>query len=254
MVRVYLAGPLFSPQERGAVEAVDAAVRSLGHEAFVPHRELPVAPRGDADEARRSFRFLLDGVERCDAVLAVLDGPDADPGTCVELGYAHALRRPILGLRSDARTADGQQGVNVMAFGACKDVARVPAWTTHALTPLLEPFLQNVRIFAGTLVRDAVPKLLEAEGRALRFRHVNPNEYPGVLKHKIVETARRLEAAEFGLEQEEIADVLELLETLINLRAYDRESLRSIKEGKWRKRGGYERGFLVDEEPQAPSA
>jgi len=42
---------------------------------------------------------------------------------------------------------------------------------------------------------------------------------------------------------------LELLETLINLRRYDKESLRSIKEGKWRKRGGFAKGYLLDEEP-----
>jgi len=79
------------------------------------------------------------------------------------------------------------------------------------LQPILQPFLHGVRVFAGTLVRDAVPKLLESEGRALKFRNVAASEYPTVLKRKLVETVQRLETTEFGVEQEEIADVLELL-------------------------------------------
>jgi nucleoside 2-deoxyribosyltransferase len=254
VARVYVAGPLFSPQERGVLESLDQAVRGLGHESFLPHRELPVAPFPADEDARRAFGFLLKGLESCDAVVAVLDGADADPGTCVELGYAHALRRPVLGLRSDVRQANERGGLNLMAFGACQTIARVDAWAPDRLQAVLQPFLARVRVFAGTLVRDAVPKILKDEGRELRFRNVSPNEYPAVLKRKLAETARRLEETEFGVEQEEIADVLELLETLINLRNYDRESLRSIKEGKWRKRGGFERGFLLDEEPKLSSA
>lgn len=252
MVRVYLAGPIFTPQDRGVMESVEAAAHALGHETYVPHRRLPVGA-APSNPGREPFAELLKGLESCDAVVAVLDGRDVDPGTCVELGYALAQGRAILGLRSDARRGDERDGINLMAFGACHEVVAVPTWSPDVLRPILQPFLSRARVFAGTLVRDAVPKLLEAEGRALRFRPVNPEEYPSVLKRKVVETARRLEASDFGVEQEEIADLLELLETLINLRRYDTESLRSIKEGKWRKRGGYERGFLLDEEPPVSS-
>ncbi len=254
MARVYLAGPLFTPQDRGVLETLDATIRGLGHETFLPYRELAVGAAASPEEARRAFKFLLDGLESCDCVVALLDGPDVDPGTCLELGYAHALRRPVLGLRSDTRSANERDGLNLMAFGACRTLTRVDAWTPDALRPLLTSFLADVRVFAGTLVRDAVPKLLKDEGRPLKFRAVSTGEYPAVLKRKLVESTRRLEEAEFGVEQEEIADVLELLETLINLRNYDKESLRAIKEGKWRKRGGFERGYLLEEEPKMSSA
>lgn len=39
----------------------------------------------------------------CDAVLAVLDGPDVDSGTAAEIGYAAALGTPVVGLRTDIR-------------------------------------------------------------------------------------------------------------------------------------------------------
>ena len=42
-------------------------------------------------------------------VLAVLDGNDVDSGTAAEIGYAAALKRPIVGLRDDLRvTGDNE--------------------------------------------------------------------------------------------------------------------------------------------------
>jgi nucleoside 2-deoxyribosyltransferase len=41
-----------------------------------------------------------------DAVLAVLDGPDADSGTAAEIGWAAARGTPVVGWRSDFRLAD----------------------------------------------------------------------------------------------------------------------------------------------------
>jgi len=40
------------------------------------------------------------------AVLALLDGPDADSGTAAEVGWAAAHRLPVVGWRSDLRLAD----------------------------------------------------------------------------------------------------------------------------------------------------
>jgi nucleoside 2-deoxyribosyltransferase len=43
-------------------------------------------------------------------VLAVLDGYDVDSGTAAEIGYAAALGRPVVGLRSDLRiTGDNEE-------------------------------------------------------------------------------------------------------------------------------------------------
>ncbi len=42
-------------------------------------------------------------IDRCDGVLAVLDGPDVDSGTAAEIGYAGARGKPVVGLRTDLR-------------------------------------------------------------------------------------------------------------------------------------------------------
>jgi nucleoside 2-deoxyribosyltransferase len=54
---------------------------------------------------------LLDAAR---GVLAVLDGPDVDSGTAAEIGYAAALRLPIVGIRMDSRRT-GEAGAVVNA-------------------------------------------------------------------------------------------------------------------------------------------
>jgi nucleoside 2-deoxyribosyltransferase len=48
---------------------------------------------------RRNAEMIRD----CAALLAVLDGADVDSGTAAEIGYAAALARPVVGLRTDTR-------------------------------------------------------------------------------------------------------------------------------------------------------
>jgi predicted house-cleaning noncanonical NTP pyrophosphatase (MazG superfamily) len=237
VARVLLVGPQHTDPERTVLSQVGKMVEAAGHQAVTP--TFAASPN------------LLGGVrtvvQGCDACIAVLDGSPLDASNAWLLGYAHAMRRPVLGLRSDLRAEE--HAVPPQLKAALTDLVKVRTFNDPDLQEKLAAFLSGVRIFAGALVRDAVPKLLKDQGQDLAFRQVTESEYPHVLKRKLVETAQRLEETEFGLEQEEIADVLELLETLINIRKYDRESLRSIKEGKWRKRGGFQKGYLVDEEP-----
>jgi nucleoside 2-deoxyribosyltransferase len=42
-------------------------------------------------------------IRECGAVLAVLDDCDLDSGTCAEVGFAAALPRPVVGVRTDRR-------------------------------------------------------------------------------------------------------------------------------------------------------
>jgi nucleoside 2-deoxyribosyltransferase len=42
-------------------------------------------------------------IEECGGVLAVVDGSDVDSGTAAEIGYAAAVQKPVIGLRTDFR-------------------------------------------------------------------------------------------------------------------------------------------------------
>jgi nucleoside 2-deoxyribosyltransferase len=49
-------------------------------------------------------------LDECDAVLAVLDGPDVDSGTASEIGYAAAKGKVVLGYRNDFRLSADNEG------------------------------------------------------------------------------------------------------------------------------------------------
>ncbi len=99
-MRVYFAGPLFTQAERAWNRRVADSLRRLGHEVFLPQDEVQSLTTLQADSV---FRVDLDGVRSADALVAILDGADADSGTCFECGVAYALGLPIVVVRSDFR-------------------------------------------------------------------------------------------------------------------------------------------------------
>lgn len=52
-------------------------------------------------------------IRRCAGVLAMLDGADVDSGTAAEIGFASALGRPIVGVRTDLRQAGDNEATLV---------------------------------------------------------------------------------------------------------------------------------------------
>ncbi len=98
-MRIYLAGPLFSMAERAWNLSLCEGLEKLGHDVFLPQRDSP-------QEDLPAHIFVSDriGVENCQAVVAVMDGADADSGTCWECGYAYGLRKPVVLVRTDFRT------------------------------------------------------------------------------------------------------------------------------------------------------
>lgn len=93
-VKLYLAGPdVFRPDaEAWATAARDTCYRH-GHRALLPLDEAGTT-------AAEIFRGNLQRLNEADAVLANLNpfrGHEPDSGTCVEVGYALALGKPVLG-------------------------------------------------------------------------------------------------------------------------------------------------------------
>src|SRR5262249_32839570 len=60
-------------------------------------------PRGIS--AQQIFRQDVTGIDWSEAVVACMDGPDPDSGTCWECGYAYG-KKPILLYRTDFRAID----------------------------------------------------------------------------------------------------------------------------------------------------
>lgn len=110
---VYVAGPLFDEGERWFIEKVDGLVRDLGFDTFLPHRDNP--PKTEHN-VRSIFDNDKGGIDRCQVVVANLNGIMTDDGTAWELGYAFANGKYIIGLHTDwrARFPNANEVVNLM--------------------------------------------------------------------------------------------------------------------------------------------
>jgi nucleoside 2-deoxyribosyltransferase len=141
MPSLYYAAPLFSGAERAwnAANAVALRARFPAAELLVPQEFCAVFDQhpGKPDFAG-IYASCLANLMRADAVLAVLDGPDADSGTCFEVGYAAALGVPVVGLRTDWRPAEDGGG-NCMLTRSCASICRDLDQAAAALARFLEP-------------------------------------------------------------------------------------------------------------------
>jgi len=116
MHRIYMAGPLFTTAERRFnLQLAGELRRLLPAFDFVLPQERAVAFLPDLSAV---VTDCLAQVRGADGLLACLDGPDADSGTCVEVGYALALAKPVLGYRTDFRGSE-IEGVNSMVRYGC---------------------------------------------------------------------------------------------------------------------------------------
>ena len=129
-LRVYLAGPLFTLAERDFNRQLIAGIqqKASGVEFIVPQNadEDP----GLKDCHAKLFRFCIGSVDEADALVCILDGADADSGTCIEMGYAYARGKPMIGIRTDFRGSE-DQCVNLMVAGVCAEIISAPSFGTN---------------------------------------------------------------------------------------------------------------------------
>ena len=131
-MRIYFAGPLFTPYERDFIDKCAAKMRAAGMEVFVPH-EIPLP-----DPVTPEFIFKIDSeqVLKADAVLALLDGPMVDDGTASEIGIfwaamqSDSTKKGIVGLVTDTRVISDRnmidgKGINLFVRGCVEDVGEV---------------------------------------------------------------------------------------------------------------------------------
>jgi nucleoside 2-deoxyribosyltransferase len=125
---VYLAGPsgFTEPGRRWHAEVLRPAVEGAGFTALDPWEvgaglfehalTLDDGPERLAALAlanREAARRNVDLIRQAAAVLALLDGVDVDSGTAAEIGYAAALRTPVVGLRTDQRVTGDNAATTV---------------------------------------------------------------------------------------------------------------------------------------------
>jgi nucleoside 2-deoxyribosyltransferase len=134
-MRLYIAGPLFSPYHRAYHADNVARLREAGHECFVPQEQEHNAHQSKSIPAQ-VFQVDLSGVRWANALIALLDDPDVSSGTACEMGIFYELARHdsekkgILGILTDQRprrrsTSDVGESLNFFTLGCAEKIGRV---------------------------------------------------------------------------------------------------------------------------------
>src|SRR5436190_2759525 len=118
---IYIAGPLFSIAEQEFNVRLEHFLKAhLPNVNIILPQIYAKTISGSKDFVPKVFSYCLEKIHESDIVVAILDGADADSGTCIELGYAYALNKYIIGVRTDFRNSE-DQGVNLMVSKVCAD-------------------------------------------------------------------------------------------------------------------------------------
>lgn len=102
-MQIFLAAPLFSESEREFNSRIAKKLRESGLEVWFA-QESPFIQEGTYEEKKRIYEGDISALTASDVVVAVLDGIEVDAGVAYEIGYAKALGKPIIGLKTDYRT------------------------------------------------------------------------------------------------------------------------------------------------------
>jgi len=121
MPYAYIAGPLFDEGERWWIEKVDATVVDAGYATFLPHRDNPPKTADNVGEIYRNDRA---GIDRCDLMIASLNGLTTDDGTAWEIGYAIGIGKRVIGLHTDWRRRFDDEIVNLMIECSVERIVR----------------------------------------------------------------------------------------------------------------------------------
>ena len=108
--QIYLAGPLFTQGEKDFNLSLAERMSASGDRVFLPQQECV------GREGEDIYKTCLAGLRSAAIVVAILDGADADSGTCWECGYAASREIPIIAVRTDFRISGDTGGFNAMLY------------------------------------------------------------------------------------------------------------------------------------------
>ena len=99
------------------------------------------------------------------------------------------------------------------------------------------------------LVRDQIIEIIRADGSEAKFHIADDQEYWQKLTEKIGE-----ELAEFIVDEspEELADMMEVIDAVLEYKGYTWEQIREIQAQKAEKRGGFKERIILEETITTP--
>jgi nucleoside 2-deoxyribosyltransferase len=118
-MKIYFAGPLFTLAEKEFNINLVYEIRKLNPSInFILPQERAKKLSKHRNGLQLIYEDCIKMISEADIVLGILDGSDADSGTCIELGYASAKGKKIIGIRTDFRASE-DNGLNIMVSKIC---------------------------------------------------------------------------------------------------------------------------------------
>jgi nucleoside 2-deoxyribosyltransferase len=140
-MKIYLAGPLFTTAEQEFNRQLRDLLESAGHEVWLPQEHEP-----RERSAQAIFETDVTGLDSAEVVVANVEGPDPDSGTCWECGYAYR-KKPIILFRTDFREAGDVPGspFNLMLSTSATKVIVAPLASMEELASRIVSALSEVQ-------------------------------------------------------------------------------------------------------------
>ena len=102
------------------------------------------------------------------------------------------------------------------------------------------------KVFYNKLVRDKIPEIIESNGDAYETRILDDEEFQIELRKKLIEEVNEVLNSSNEKLSDELADVLEIINTLANSNGLSLEKIKEIRESKKEKRGGFDKKIFLE--------
>jgi nucleoside 2-deoxyribosyltransferase len=144
-MKIYFAGPLFTQAERLWNRRLADELRKLDPslEILLPQDAAATAVENGTINFQTLFQGCIQGIAGSDVLVANLDGSDSDSGTSFECGYAFAIGKPVLGVRTDLRVSE-DRGLNAMLSQSSADLIYFPS-TDESIDELGKLILEGLQ-------------------------------------------------------------------------------------------------------------
>ena len=94
------------------------------------------------------------------------------------------------------------------------------------------------------LVRDRIPEIIKSDGKTCIIETLSDTQYLEMLDAELNEELSEYQESK---SLKELADMLEVMRTVVNARGWTWEQLEQIRQEKAAKRGGFEKKILLKE-------
>lgn len=108
--RIYLAGPFFNEKQLNNMKTLEDLCKLHNINGISPRKFMVLKPRAPLSDREKVFKENVRAIDTSNLVLACVD--DKDTGTAWEMGYAYAMRKPVVAYTWG-------ESVNVMLAQSC---------------------------------------------------------------------------------------------------------------------------------------